>query len=348
MDDRINFMNDYNLTAHPEIIEAIAAAAGCRYRGYGEDEETQRACGIIREQSGLPDADVHLIPGGTQTNLIAARAFLRPHEAVIAAETAHIYTHEAGAIEAAGHKILPCETPDGKLPPEYIENAVSTHVDEHMVKPKMVYISQATEYGTVYSKKELSEIKKACAKHDLYLYVDGARLGYAATAKGGCDCGMKEIAKEADAFYIGGTKQGLLFGEALVISNDRLKKDFRYILKQSGGMLAKGFVLGIQFHALLRDGLYYRISGQANETAEKLRKGIRGLGYDFEIDSVANQVFPILCNAEIQELQKGFLFETWHELSGDKASVRFTTTWATSDDDIEALLSSLKMLRRGK
>ncbi|MDR2610686.1 MAG: aminotransferase class I/II-fold pyridoxal phosphate-dependent enzyme [Clostridiales Family XIII bacterium] len=345
MNHKINLMNDYNLTAHPEVIGALAAAGNRRYTGYGDDEETLRACDLIRVEAGLPGADVYLLSGGTQTNMIAARAFLRPHEAIIATETSHIYNHETGAIEAAGHKILPFAGSDGKLLPGEIEQAIANHVDEHMVRPKMVYLSQATEYGTVYSREELVEIKEACVKHGLYLYVDGARLGYAMAAEGGEGCGIKEVAAEADAFYIGGTKQGLLFGEALVISNENLKKDFRFILKQGGGMLAKGFVLGIQFRVLFQNGLYYKLSKQANEKAKKLRDGIRELGYEFEIESVANQVFPIVDNQVMAELEKDFLFEKWHRKDEGRMSIRFTTTWATPDENIEALLSALKKLR---
>jgi threonine aldolase len=211
-----------------------------------------------------------------------------------------------------------------------------------MVKPAMVYISQATECGTVYSKEELLAIKDVCAKHGMIFYIDGARLGYAIASSEPYPFTMNDIAGIADAFCIGGTKQGLLFGEALVICNPALTKDFRFILKQNGALLAKGFLLGIQFRAIFRNGLYYTLSRQANAAAEKVKKGIAGLGYDFEIDSVANQIFPILDNKAIAELEKAFLFEKWHKINESQSSIRFTTTWATSDDDVDALLAVLR------
>jgi threonine aldolase len=329
------------MVAHPAIIKAVADASERRYDGYGTDEETSLAKAEIKEHIEIGDADVHLLSGGTQANLVAASAFLRPYEAVIAAETAHIYVHETGAIEATGHKVLPRKTKDGKLRPEDVESEARAHADEHMVKPAMVYISQATEYGTVYSKDELLAIKDACAKHGMLLYVDGARLGYAITSGDPYPFTMNDVAAVADAFCIGGTKQGLLFGEALVICNPALTKDFRYMLKQNGALLAKGFLLGIQFRAIFRNGLYYTLSERANFMAGKIREGVAELGYGFEIDSVANQVFPVLDNAAITELEKGFLFEKWHEVSDEQSSIRLTTTWATSDDDVGALLDAL-------
>jgi threonine aldolase len=344
MSDQVSFLNDYNMVAHPDIIKAVSDASERRYDGYGTDEETSLAIDAIRDHIGVSDADVHLLSGGTQANLVAASAFLRPYEAVVAAETAHIYTHETGAIEATGHKVLPRKTKDGKLRPDDIENEVRAHTDEHMVKPAMAYISQATEYGTVYSKDELLAIRDVCTKHGMILYVDGARLGYAITSDNPYPFTMNDIAGVADAFYIGGTKQGLLFGEALVICNPALTKDVRYILKQNGALLAKGFLLGIQFRAIFQNGLYYTLSERANFMAKKIRAGIMESGYDFEIDSVANQVFPILDNAAIAELEKDFLFEKWNEVSEYQSSIRLTTTWATSDDDVDALLNALARL----
>jgi threonine aldolase len=333
----IHLMNDYNMAAHPLILEAIAATADNRYVGYGLDEETAQARETIRQLIGRPEAAVHLMPGGTPTNLTAIGAFLKPYEAAIAPVSAHINMHETGAIEATGHKILVFERGDGKARPEDISQIIAMHTDEHMVKPRLLFLSQTTECGTVYSKAELRQLRAVCDSHGLYLYIDGARLSYALTAEGN-DLHLQDIAEIADAFYIGGTKNGLLFGEALVICNPALSADFRYHIKQRGGLLAKGFLLGIQFNTILKDELYLRLAKAANQRAAQLREGLARLGYAFEVDSPTNQIFPIVSATHADRLAESIFFERWHVLPDKRLSIRFVTTWATTEQEICAVL----------
>ena len=322
-----SFVNDYSEGAHPKVLKKLEETNLLQLAGYGEDVCSADAAALIKKTAGCESADVHFLPGGTQTNLIAVSAFLRPHEAVVSALTGHVEVHETGAIEATGHKIITVDTPDGKLTPALIKPALDFHSDEHMVKPRMVYISNTTELGTHYTKKELDELSAFCSKKGLLLYLDGARLGSALTVNG-CDLSMKDIARLTDAFYIGGTKNGALLGEALVITNDSLKSDFRFMMKQRGGLLAKGRVLGLQFLALFEDGLYYELAVHANETADILRKGIAKLGFKFASDSVSNQLFPIFSEELIGKLKKRFDFMQEPPKEG-LAAVRLVTSWAT-------------------
>jgi threonine aldolase len=271
--------------------------------GYGLDRHSNAAAESIRSLLGVSeeDVDVHLLCGGTQTNLIAISAFLRPHEAVIAAETAHICVHETGAIEATGHKILTVPTPDGKLRPGEIQKVLDIHEDEHMVKPRLVKISNSTEIGTVYKKRELEDLRSFCLDNKLLLYVDGARMGSAMTAEGN-DLTLADMNRLTDAFYIGGTKNGALLGEALVISNDALKEDFRYHIKQKGGLLAKGRALGVQFEELFRDNLFFELAKHANAMAQIIVSNLKKRGCDFLTDSPSNQIFPILPDELIEKL----------------------------------------------
>jgi threonine aldolase len=333
-------MNDYNQTAHPVIAKAVAGSLNTYYPGYGVDDRTEHAKDIIRKLIGNEHADIHLMVGGTQTNLIAISAFLRPYEAVIAPNTAHINVHETGAIEATGHKILPFKTDDGKLTARDIRAAMAAHEDEHTAMPQLVFISQASESGTVYRKSELIELRNACDEFGLLLYIDGARLGYALASEH-CDLDLTDIARFADAFYIGGTKNGLLFGEALVIVNPTLKKDFRYSIKQRGGLLAKGFLLGIQFEALFENDLYFELAAHANKMAAKLTSEIKKSGYDFLVDTQTNQVFPIVSKEVAEQLETQFSFEKWRRIGENELAIRFITTWSTTADDISALLVQL-------
>jgi threonine aldolase len=345
MDKISTLLNDYSSPAHPTILNALQAAAGNDYPGYGLDRETEQAKRMIVELIGRSDADVHFLAGGTQTNLTAIAAFLKPHEAVIAAESSHINMHETGAIEACGHKILLGKASDGKLNAESVQAVVDFHTDEHMVKPGLVFISQSTELGTVYTKAELAEINAVCAKNGLLLYVDGARLGSALTAPGN-DVGPDDLARLADAFYIGGTKNGLLFGEALVILNPRLKSDFRYSVKQRGGLLAKGFLLGIQFNALFRDGLFFALASQANQAAGMLRDALSSIGYEFLPDTTTNQLFPIMDVDTVRRLAETYLFEEWRRLDERRMVIRLVASWATRSKDIEAFLDVLAAVRQ--
>ncbi|MDR1797750.1 MAG: aminotransferase class I/II-fold pyridoxal phosphate-dependent enzyme [Clostridiales Family XIII bacterium] len=334
MTKRVNLLNDYNSPAHPCVLEAIARASGDKFVGYGEDGESDAARAALRSLLRSPDADIHFLVGGTQANLTAIGAFLRPHEAVIAPASAHINTHETGAVEATGHKILTVDRPDGKIGPADVQGIMGLHGDEHMVKPRLLFISQSTEFGTVYTKAELAALRDVCDNNHLYLYIDGARLGYALTAEK-CDFELPELCRIADAFYIGGTKNGLLFGEALVLCNPSLRDDFRYHMKQRGGLLAKGYLLGIQFQALFNDDLYFKMARHANEMAQRLHQLLAASGYAFEIDTESNQLFPIVRKQDIPLLEEQILFNRWNALDGDRASIRLITTWNTTEQEIQ-------------
>jgi len=335
--EKINLMNDYNITAHPQILEAIIDATGKRFVGYGTDEETVAAVAAVRQLVGKPDADVHFLAGGTQTNLTAIGAFLRPHEAVISPASSHIYMHETGAIEASGHKIVNFLTPDGKADADSVRAIVLGHDNEHMVKPKLLFISQATELGTVYTRAELASLREVCDEYGLYLYIDGARLANALLSSY-CDFSLEYIAEVADAFYIGGTKNGLLFGEALVIVNPSLRSDFRYMMKQRGGLLAKGFLLGIQFRVLLEDGLYIEQARHANDMANKLREGLLAAGISFFVHNDTNQVFLLAPTEKMPLLEERVSFERWGPEENGFVPIRFVTSWATTAEEIESVL----------
>ncbi len=338
----IRFTNDYSEGAHPSILAAIAAANCEGNPGYSTDPHAARARALIQSAIGRPDADVHFLVGGTQTNATAIAAFLRPYEAVIAASSGHICVHETGAVEATGHKCVACPAENGKLTPAAVRAAVAAHPDEHMVKPRMVYISQTTEIGTVYTLAELEELRKVCDACGLYLYLDGARLA-AGLAAGGAS--LADIARLCDAFYIGGTKNAALFGEALVILNAALKPDFRYNIKQRGGMLAKGFLLGIQFEQLFADGtgaFYTSLAAHANAMALRLKEGIAALGYPFACDSVTNQQFPILPDEAVEALAPDFGFEFSAKPDAHHTCIRLVTSWATPEENVDAFLAALR------
>ena len=339
----IYFKSDYTLGACPEVFRAMADINMVHTPGYGEDKFCDEAIDTIKREIGRSDAAVHLLVGGTQVNLTAISAFLRPHEAAIAAYTGHINVHETGAIEATGHKVTAVPSADGLVSPSEIEKVIKSHTDEHMVKPRLVYISQSTELGTVYTKKQLTELREICNRYNLYLYMDGARLGCGLTAEP-CDLTLEDIAQLTDAFYIGGTKNGAMFGEALVILNDALKSDFRYHIKQKGGMLAKGRFLGVQFSALFKDNLYFRLAEKANRTAQRLSEGFKAAGILLFIESPTNQIFPVLNTDMIKELEKEFAFEMWEPIDDTKAAVRFVTSWATADAEVDALIKAINKL----
>lgn len=337
-----SFKNDYSEGAHPRILEALIKCNMEQSEGYGEDIFTARAIKLIKEKIRREDVDVHLLVGGTQTNLTALSAFLRPHEAVIAANTGHVLVHETGAIEATGHKVISVDVEDGKLTRKNIEAVIEEHTDEHMVKPKLVYISNSTEIGTIYKREEVEELSEVCKKYDLYLYVDGARLGSALCSN---ENNMKiyELAQLVDAFYIGGTKGGALIGEALVICRDTLKKDFRYHIKQKGALLAKGRILGIQFEELFKDNLYFDLATHANNMAQILKKGIKDAGHSFMINSSSNQVFPILPNKLINSLEKKYLFMIWEKIDKENSAIRLVTSWATNEEKVLEFIADVKL-----
>ena len=344
----IRFECDYTQGAHPRIIEALARTNMEQTKGYGEDEYCESARKLIKEKCECPDADVHFLVGGTQTNMTVIASVLRPHQGVISADSGHISVHETGAIESTGHKVLAIPSEDGKLTAAQIMEMCQEHIDdesfEHIVQPGMVYISNPTENGTLYTKAELIAISEVCHKYGLPLFLDGARLGYGLMAEGN-DITLSDLAKCCDVFYIGGTKVGALFGEAVVITNNSLKKDFRYIIKQKGGMLAKGRLLGIQFEELFKDDLYMEISAHADRLAMKIRKAFEDRNIPFAYESVTNQQFPILTYEQAKILSEKYSFSMNEaELKKGPAKVRFCTSWATSESDVDELLEDIGKL----
>lgn len=338
-----SFKNDYSEGTHPRILEALMNANLEQNEGYGLDAHSAAAAASIRKEIRRDDVDIHILAGGTQTNLTAIASVLRPYQAAVSAVTGHINVHETGAVEATGHKVLALDTPDGKLTPALVDQCVKAHTDEHMVKPRLVYISDSTEIGTIYSKAELETLSHYCRQHGLYLFLDGARIGSALTSKAN-DLTLADIASLTDMFYIGGTKNGALLGEALIISNPDLKEDFRYMIKNRGAMLAKGFVAGIQFEELFRDNLFYELAEHANEAAGTIRDGIRSLGYPFAYESPTNQLFPVFPDSVLQELEKDFAFTFMEKPDAGHTIVRIVTSWATPPSAAEDLITALKAL----
>ncbi|RYD53116.1 MAG: aminotransferase class I/II-fold pyridoxal phosphate-dependent enzyme [Sphingobacteriales bacterium] len=339
-----SFKNDYSEGAHPNILQRLLQTNTVQQAGYGEDEYSLEAKARIRQRIGHPEAVVHFISGGTQTNLIAIAALLRPHEAVISAQTGHIATNEAGAIEATGHKVITVAASDGKLVPEAIEEALrSRALAPHVVKPRLVYISNATELGTVYTRRELEALAAVCKANDLLLYLDGARLGHALTADAN-DLTFEEVARLTDVFYIGATKNGGLLGEALVFTAPELAVDFGYVLKQKGALLAKGRILGIQFEELFRNDLYFTLARQANDAARQLAEALIRKGISFWIPPTTNQLFPILSRHQIETLSERYQFYVWKEIDATQAAIRLITSWATPEAVINAFIADLETL----
>lgn len=345
----IYFNNDYSEGCHSAVLEKLAQTNMEQTSGYGMDCYCAEAASKIRKLCGNEKLSVYFLVGGTQTNLTVISAALRPHQGVLGAETAHVQVHETGAIEATGHKVISLPSDDGKITAQQVEAAVTAHfsdeASEHMVQPKMVYISNPTELGTIYTLSELEELSRVCKEKGLYLFLDGARLGYGLTAKGN-DVTMADLARLCDAFYIGGTKVGALFGEAVVISNPCIADDFRYLIKQHGGMLAKGRLLGIQFCVLLEDDLYFKIAKHANDMADQLRQTLELLGYRLFVPGVTNQVFPILPDRVLEGLKKDFTFSEQQRIDDTHRAVRFCTSWATTKENMDMLCNALKELSR--
>ncbi|MBE6991404.1 MAG: low specificity L-threonine aldolase [Ruminococcaceae bacterium] len=340
----IRFECDYTEGAHPRIIERLAATNLEQTPGYGVDEYCERARGYIKEACNAPDADVHFLVGGTQANTVVIKSILRPHQGVLCAATGHINCHETGAIEAMGHKVLGIVNDDGKLRAEQIRKAYDDHwndaTHEHIVQPGMVYISHPTENGTTYTKSELTAISQVCRELGLPLFMDGARMGYGVMAQG-ADLTLADIANLCDVFYIGGTKVGALFGEAVVITKPELKKDFRYFIKQHGGMLAKGRLLGIQFDVLFEDGLYFEISKHAVEQAMRIRSAFAAKGVKMRYDSMTNQQFPILSDEVLAKLGEKYAYSFWEKMDDTTSAVRFCTSWATKTEAVDELLADI-------
>lgn len=345
----IYFHNDYSEGCHSAVLERLVKTNMEQTPGYSTDDYCAQAAEHIRRLCGREDLAVHFLVGGTQANLTVISSALRPHQAVVAARSAHIHVHETGAIEATGHKILSLPSHDGKLTAKDVDSLVSAHYAdpdrEHTAQPKMVYISQPTELGTLYTLSELEDISRVCEKHGMYLFADGARLGYGLTAENN-DVQMQDLARLCDVFYIGGTKVGAMFGEAVVISDPAIARDFRYLIKRHGGMLAKGRLLGVQFCALLEDGLYLRISEHANTMAQQLRDTITGLGYPMLVKTSTNQLFPILPDSLLADLEREFTFVRQEKTDATHTAVRFCTSWATTQENLDKLCDTLKKMSK--
>lgn len=340
----IHFNSDYTAGAHQEVMDALVRTNMEHTVGYGNDVYSAEARDMIREAVGAPDAEVMFLVGGTQTNATAIDGILRRHEGVLAAASGHIAVHESGAIEASGHKVLTLPERDGKVRSEDVEKFIKEfYADEtyqHMVAPGMLYISQPTEFGTIYLLEELKALSAVCHRHNIPLYIDGARMAYGLKAEG-ADFTLRDIARLADVFYIGGTKCGTLFGEALVVTNRELLKNLFPLVKQHGALLAKGRLLGVQFGALFRDGLYERIGKEAVRLALKIREAFRKAGYKVVIESPTNQQFFQLPNDVIDRLRESISFDYWGPRGERESVVRFVTSWSTTEQDVEMLIAEV-------
>ena len=338
-----SFKNDYSEGAHQNILKALFDTNLYQQEGYGEDYYCMEAARIIKEKLYNPNAHIHFVSGGTQANLLVISSILKPYESVIAADTAHINVHETGAIEATGHKVNISRSKDGKLTPKAVKAIIDIHTDEHMVKPRLVYISNSTEIGTIYKKEELQELSCFCKANNLLLFLDGARLGSAMCAKDN-DLSLKELSKLVDVFYIGGTKNGALLGEAIVINDDQINRNFRFNIKQRGAMLAKGRILGIQFLELFKDDLFFQLAEHANKMAYKLSENVEKLGYQLMIKSISNQVFLILSNNLIQQISHRYSFNIWSSIDDEHSVIRLVTSWATKEESVDRFIEDLKRL----
>ena len=341
----IRFECDYTTGAHPRILEALVNTNSEACPGYGVDEHCEHARAMLRDLCQTPDAGVHFLVGGTQANATVIAAALRPHQGVLCAETGHINVHETGAIEATGHKVLGLPAVEGKITAAQIDQyCLAHHVDparEHMVQPGMVYLSHPTELGTVYTLAELEAIYEICRRWKLLLFVDGARLAAGLAAS---DTTLADLGRLCDVFYLGGTKAGLLFGEAVLIPNPNLDFDFRYLIKQHGGMLAKGRLLGVQYEVFLTDDLFLEIGRKEVAQAMRLRRAFEEKGYPLFVNSPTNQQFPILPNGHMAALQEKYSFEVWAKVDENHTAVRFCTSWSTRDEDVDALIRDIRSL----
>lgn len=343
----IRFECDYSEGAHPRILERLAQTNLEQTPGYGVDEHCSHARELILEACQAPQAEVAFLVGGTQANQTVIASLLRPYQGALCAQTGHINVHETGAIEATGHKVLPLPQKDGKITAAAVEEACAAHwadaTHEHMVQPGMVYLSQPTEVGTLYTRRELEDIRRVCDKYAIPLYIDGARCGYGLGAAEN-DVTLADLARLAHVFYIGGTKVGALFGEAVVICDPALQRDFRYMIKRQGGMLAKGRLLGIQFETLFTDGLYEQLGRHAVELAGRVRQAFEEKGVEMAYPSHTNQQFPILTQAQREKLGEKYAFSFWEQVDEDRAAVRFCTSWATREEDVDALVADIANL----
>lgn len=340
----LHFECDYACGAAEPVLRALMETNGEQTSGYGEDAHCERARGLIREKCGRQDAAVHFVPGGTQANLLVIAAALRPFEGVLCADTGHINVHETGAVEATGHKALPLPGREGKISAAQVQSAVEAHradaTHEHMVRPAMVYISHPTELGTLYSRDELQALSDTCRRLGVKLFLDGARLGYGLAALPEVD--LPFLARVCDAFTIGGTKVGLLFGEAIVLTDEGIADCFRYHIKQRGAMLAKGRLLGVQFEAMLQNDDYTRLAARANAMAQELKRAFVRHGCELYSDTAANQIFPILPDEAAAKLARRYVFSFWERVDEGRQAVRFCTNVTTGRADVDALLGDIE------
>ena len=338
------FQNDYSEGAHPAILKRLAETNMEQLPGYGTDHCCEAAQEKIRQACDCPQAQVRFISGGTQTNQLVIDTMLQPYEGVVAAESGHVNVHEAGAIEFTGHKVLTLPHHDGKIDATELDEYCATFYADgnytHMVFPGCVYISQSTEYGTLYTLAELEAIRKICTKYDMPLFIDGARLGYALTATGN-DVTLEDIARIADVFYIGGTKVGAMFGEAVVFTHGNMPKNFVTLVKQHGALLAKGWLLGVQFDTLFTDGLYTRIARNADEMADRIREALRAKGYRMVYENTTNQIFVVLDHATIDRLEREVRMGFMERYDDDHTVMRICTSWATTAESVDRLIDLL-------
>lgn len=343
----IRFNCDYAEGAHPRILQKLMETNMEQTPGYGQDAYCTAAAERIKSKCQCDDADVHFLMGGTQANLTVIAAALRPYQAVVCADSAHIHVHETGSIEACGHKILALADTEGKISAAQIQAVCEEHLHdsthEHTVQPKLVYISNPTELGSIYYKDELSAISRICRQYGLYLFMDGARLGYGLCAADN-DLDLPAISKLCDVFYIGGTKVGALFGEAVVILHPALQQDFRYLIKQKGGMLAKGRLLGIQFYALFQDDLYFQLASHANRLAMQIKQAFQAKNVPLLLDHCTNQQFVILPDTILKKLDQQYTYDYHHRVDEAHSAVRFCTSWATKPEDVEQLCKDIDKL----
>ena len=341
----IYFTSDYCEGCHERILQRLIETNYEQTSGYGTDDHCRAAADYIRRECGREDAAVHFLVGGTQTNMTLIAAALRPHQGAVCAESGHIHVHETGAVEATGHKCLTLPSPDGKITAIQVAELVRLHRSdesmEHTVQPKLVYISNPTEYGTIYSLSELEALSRVCRENGLYLFLDGARLGYGLRCREN-DVSLADLARLCDAFYIGGTKVGALFGEALVLTHPALKEDFRYLIKQHGGMLAKGRLLGIQFETLFEDGLYWQISDHALKMADLLRDALRTAGLPMQVDSPTNQLFPIVPDTMLAKIREKYAVTYMNRVDEQHSCIRLCTSWATKEENVLEFCRDLK------
>lgn len=345
MGTKVSFKNDYSEGAHPRILEVLLETNLQQEAGYGYDRISEQAKTFIRKHLENPDTPIYFVSGGTQANLLVISHLLKPYESVIAADTGHIHVHETGAIEYAGHKINTVPHIDGKLTIEGIQSILDLHNDEHMVKPALVYISQTTELGSIYTKEELQLISTLCREKGLKLFIDGARMA-AALCSEKVSLGIRDVAAYADVFYLGATKNGGLLGEAIIFANSALAEGFSYAMKQKGALMAKGRLLAAQFYALFEHQLYFDLAKRANRHAMRIAEALQSAGFSFSLSPESNQLFPILPYSVINVLYDEFEFYVWEKLNEKEAVVRIVCSWATNENDVDLFIKRIKDLSR--